>query len=439
MIKKYAFIVSKNPSEWVSCQSIVSNLSQAYQSILKKEEYQIFYLKHSANTFDCYQLSKNILEFRPLEIIYIDHKPSAASFINSLLSVYNKVALPQFTIHVYGDFTLTLEDWSRLEKDVTKLDIKFICASEKQKQLLSQLFTSDNKNLIDVTPFPVCQKTFIYNEKIRQEGRKKYSLTDDEFVFVYTGRISHQKNVTELIQSFLSMEKSLALQSKVRLILAGPFDDIGVPYLGLKTRQGSYQQKILGLLTLLDVNNSISYIGNLEVPDLQSLYNAGDCFVSISTHNDEDFGMSAAEALNCGLQVLLSDWAGYSSFYLGRSENGCDLVPVEFIEKKVIVNQSVLKKKMIIKVTEGKPDVSAREKLSKKSRDLYSTESVSSTLEKKLNTEKTQIQSFSLLWPRILATVTKNKMAPFRIEQGKYSDVYEMFYHPYWKQVDTNE
>ena len=48
--------------------------------------------------------------------------------------------------------------------------------------------------------------------------------------------------------------------------------------------------------------------------DLKTIYNACDCFVSLSTYHDEDYGMSVIEALSCGLPLVLSDWAGYSGF-----------------------------------------------------------------------------------------------------------------------------
>ncbi|MGZ3807168.1 MAG: glycosyltransferase, partial [Bacteriovorax sp.] len=61
-----------------------------------------------------------------------------------------------------------------------------------------------------------------------------------------------------------------------------------------------------------------------------------DMFISLSLYHDEDYGMSPAEAMACGLPTLLTDWGGYSSF--ASTAWPCQLVPVKITEFGLQIN-----------------------------------------------------------------------------------------------------
>jgi glycosyltransferase involved in cell wall biosynthesis len=429
MSEKYALVVSDELSKWVSCKSIVANLMKSYNSFLSENEYKVFHLGQDANLYDCYLVAKEIKQYSPTHIAFIDHRPSVAGFLQALTKSYVDKTLPNIIIHVYGDFILELGDWLKLSDDLSRMNIQLICASEKQKVLLESLFLSNSKNIVCMAPFPVDTSHFNYDQEKRLQGRKKYQILNEEFVFLYTGRISLQKNVIELVQSFISAKNTLGLSAK--LLLAGPFDDMGAPYLGLKSSHGSYQQQLVQLLSDLDENESVKYVGNHTTSSLPELYNVADCFVSTSTHNDEDFGMSPAEALICGLPLILTDWAGYSSFNFEEDEEICSLVPVNFEERSLRIDIVYLKKALLAHAL-AKVSLDKRKEISRVAALRYSIMSVGKRLRELLLNGGGRIESYDDKFYRAASTVNKNVKAPFSGDIGKFSDFYEQLYQPYW-------
>lgn len=193
---------------------------------------------------------------------------------------------------------------------------------------------------MEVIPFPLDPKNFFYCEKQRQTQRKKLNLLDDDIVFIYTGRLSQQKRISELIKSFncLPTEK----RKKSTLLLAGHFDDLSNPYLGEHKTRFLYESEIQEQIKIGKTKKSrIHYLGNIPTTELKSLYSCADYFVSLSTHHDEDFGMSPIESLFCGTKCILSDWGGYASFAI--NDKFCKLIPVRY--KKIKCLFSLMKSK----------------------------------------------------------------------------------------------
>jgi hypothetical protein len=113
-----------------------------------------------------------------------------------------------------------------------------------------------------------------------------------------------------------------SLCTEIKLVIAGEFDDIGVPYLRLDRLPLTMEFEFYNMLETFPekVKERILFLGNLNQEDLVKLYNGSDLYISLSTHNDEDFGMSPAEALCCGLPLVLTDWGGFKDFRNNLSE-----------------------------------------------------------------------------------------------------------------------
>jgi glycosyltransferase involved in cell wall biosynthesis len=82
------------------------------------------------------------------------------------------------------------------------------------------------------------------------------------------------------------------------------------------------------------------YLGTKTAEELNRLYNAGDVFLSLSVHHDEDFGMSPAEALLAGSPAILSRWGGYAAF----ESAACRVVPVSLRGGQARLDQEGLRK-----------------------------------------------------------------------------------------------
>jgi len=251
-----------------------------------------------------------------------------------------KQNLPPIVIHVFGDFTLQGGEWRALERFINDGKIKFVCASDRQVKMISQ-FIDKPEQYVDKCPFPTDEKAFTYDPTLRLKGRKLLGVKD-EFTFLYTGRLSTQKNILLMIREFARF--AYTSKKKVKLFIAGEFDDIAAPFFNLNAVNGYYQSCFMHELSSLppNIRSKIVYLGIKEQNELSMYYNACDAFLSLSLHHDEDYGMSVAEALFTGSPCLLTDWAGFNSFKLENMP--VELVPTSITKSGLVVKSTDIQK-----------------------------------------------------------------------------------------------
>lgn len=332
---KLLLIKSQDESSWGSCKVISPNLHELYlqltnhqiewfsvpQEIIKSE----LASKHSSIE----KLKNKIIEWKPERIIFIDHLPVPSSVLGHLSLHMQLSKLPPLIFHIYGDFTYFASEWLFLNNELRDHQICFIVASDSQKRLVN-FFLEDSKSSVHKLCFPVNEDDYFYSLKERNETREELKLGRDDFMILYSGRISLQKNVDTLIRRFAD-EK--AKNSNLKLYIAGAFDDVGADFLGYSTFHGYMFHKMQLLLQSLnpEIKNDIHFLGHQSKNNLRKLKAGADCFVSLSLYHDEDYGMSPAEALSTGLPSLLTDWGGYNSF-ANSNKWICDLVNVDITE-----------------------------------------------------------------------------------------------------------
>lgn len=418
---KIAIIRGRDIASWASCQTIISGLEILYRQSTFKESLTLFSCDHKATLSELVLLAQEIALDKPEKIILLDYLPSPGKIITAITMAYRDQPIPPIVCHLYGDFILRIGDWRDLvEKKL--LNIKLLCASRAQAGLVQKVFGHD-QNLISVFPFPVEKNLFNFSPSTRDQERKRLGI-ENNFVFLYAGRLSVQKNVLELIKAFKSFQEKFGSQAK--LLLAGPFDDLGVPYLGESYLSGYYQQLIVREVGL---DNSIKYVGNLSLNDLGSIMNAADCFISLSTHNDEDFGMAPLQALCTGLPAILSRWGGYADFSSDDSDTVA-LIPVKFNDMKPEPDYTYLQKIMFQMVQRGNQNTS-RKRFAEMYNQKYSTDHLTSRLNSLLVSRGGTIQVEESLFYRTVA-VLENSIAPFRSRGSRYTPLYEALYASYW-------
>jgi glycosyltransferase involved in cell wall biosynthesis len=322
--KKTILLYSFETSDWASCRKIVSNLIASYSLALD----DIIHLDFSRlqNERSLLTLTETILAHHPERIIFADHQPHPADLLAYLL-----VHLPRSTeiiVHAYGDFLFPYpEKWLKLNKSLIHRPLKVISASDRHASMLGQFF---HQAPITTCPFPVDTKSFCF-EPAARTSKRLHLKVQNQFCWLYTGRLSQQKNILPLIESFARyLERS---ERNDQLWLAGPFDSMGVPYLNILPMDHEFYYDYQKLLRRLSpkAQSNIRYLGILYNEELNQLYSAADGFVSLSTHNDEDYGMAVAEALSTGLPCVLTDWAGYSDFRK-YAPTTTALIRVKFVE-----------------------------------------------------------------------------------------------------------
>lgn len=429
---KIAIIRSEESANWRSCVSISSNLLSSYRLSLGKK-LQLFYFKKNDSNLSLNSLALSVISEKFTHVVFIDHIPHPYPIIRALAQQSGPTSSINIIIHVFGDFILNAREWLAIEDDLKKFKVRFICASEKQQELIGKLLHK-SKASSDVCPFSVDNGIYFFDLKLREKIRKINNIQKKEVVFLYSGRLSYQKNIHELLKSYLIFCQNSKIQS--RLLLCGPYDEMGVPYLGIQQFPQKYykliDEAIIKTNVLIKGTGVVEYLGDLALDRLNEIYNLSDVFVSLSTHNDEDYGMSPAEALCTGLPLILTRWGGYSSFK--KVNNQCDLIAV-----KISINEFIIDCNKVALAMKNSCDYffnnsKSRNSLSLINQKSFSIEAVSKLLLQQLPKPYSRFKGFSCELVEIQATKNIGQL-PFakKIQSIHFNDLYIKLYNDYAK------
>jgi glycosyltransferase involved in cell wall biosynthesis len=431
---RIGLIHSSINSPWMSCQTITQNLIKTYSALECATELASFYLDIDQTDFEVLTLAKNLLKFKPDKIVIIDHLPHPGKLIELLTPLYESAGevLPELIIHIFGDFTLYSKEWLKIESSLINYKVKFICASDRQADLIKKFLNKSNGNIYK-SPFPVDCTNFYYDKTLYNKIRKLNDLKD-EVVFVYTGRLSIQKNIIELVKIFSTFVEMTNANAK--LYIAGSFDELGIPFIGYRFGKEKYEYTCLKSISEVNEKSTqgkiVEYVGNLDENNLQHLYNISDIFISLSVHNDEDYGMSPAEALCTGLPALLTNWAGYASFKNVNEENHCSLISTNIGDGKIEFNKSELIYEMI-SLSEKKDLLSEKRlQLSKINQGALSINSCTQIINDILKAPAPRFPGFSAMMQHLELAFLRPD-SPFGITnvQFSYTDLYNEIYNAY--------
>jgi len=162
---------------------------------------------------------------------------------------------------------------------MSKASYTIIPTKKTQDKLMSYNLISNYQIIptgIDVNSF---NPNNINVEK-KIEIRQKLNLSKDDFVFLYLGRISQEKSIEVLVESFNNLKNIHA-----KLIIVGD---------GLS---------LANLKEIAENNPNIIFVGKVSQEEVKYYYNIADCFLNASS--SETQGLTYIEALASGLPVIL--------------------------------------------------------------------------------------------------------------------------------------
>lgn len=324
---KVALVYSFEESEWFSCTVINKNLRKAYMELFGEEN--LVHINYKRNRQVSISDLKKISSENVEKIIFIDHKPTPIDFLKELKNLeQEKKDSKEYIIHVFGDYPLYLTEWRSVNELLLGKKVKYICASEKQRKYIQKYMVQ--KEIVFVSPFPVDPRHFNYDARNRVKLRSELGIKPNEKVMIYTGRLSYQKRISELVDLFLCSIKKEKISKDNKLLIIGKYDLLGLQYLSYSQIYGEYFRSVDKILRKYPgLEDHVIFYGEVENEKLNDYYNLADYYVSLSTYHDEDYGMSVAESLCSGLPALLTNWAGYSSFQIQSNRDYCELIPVE--------------------------------------------------------------------------------------------------------------
>lgn len=298
-------------------------------------------------------MAEKIKTEKPDRLVFLEHFPLPPVFLTQLKIYLKNSEFPQIFIHVYGDFTYFSKEWTKFLSTAEELRIHFITASDAQKRLMQYFLPSHAT--VDKCIFPLESNDYYYDESLREKCRKLHNVAEDEIVYIYTGRISLQKNVDSLLNEFISLSKKHP-EKKCRLWIVGGFDDSGAEVFGVKTFEGYLYSKFQRILerTPEAIRNRITFFGQRPKKELHELLCGADAFCSLSLFHDDDFGMAPAEALATGLPAYLTAWGGYSSFRSPDEKWDCELLDVSITHLGHNISMGRFRKAFIEGVPTGK-------------------------------------------------------------------------------------
>ena len=183
---------------------------------------------------------------------------------------------------------------------------EFILANKLTESIKLKVLGNGSSNGIDTVYFDKT-KEVLKNVDVLKE---KYRLTQEDFIYIFIGRIVKDKGINELLSAF---DKLCQSEKNVKLLLVGPYEDHLDPISEASRR-------------ILKRNKNIIETGYQE--DVRSFLAVSDCLVFPSYR--EGFPNVVMQAGAMGLPSIVSDINGCNEI-IQAGVNGL-IIPVKDIE-----------------------------------------------------------------------------------------------------------
>ena len=128
--------------------------------------------------------------------------------------------------------------------------------------------------------------------KDRENQRGLLGIAPDDVVFVYSGRITKEKGVFELVEAYMGLADSTDIPTKLLIV--------GKSWFGNSTDADPYADK---LKTMCGGRNDIIFTGFVRPVDMPGVLSAADVAVILSRW-EEPFGLVVLEAMAADLMVI---------------------------------------------------------------------------------------------------------------------------------------
>jgi len=232
------------------------------QKILKEEKYETV-IVHTTLASMCVRLAAKFLKDKP-KIIYMCH----GYLFTDKFSVKNKIYL-------------------LLEKFVANITDKLIVMNSADLKIANKYKLGKNIFFTDGVGIDLNKFQFNDNENDKKRYREKFSLGQDDIIFLNVAEFSKRKNQRELIFAWSKIDNP-----KIKLVFAGV---------------GKELEKCKKLVKKLNIEENVYFLGYIK--NIYELYVAADYYISSS--KSEGMPFSVLEAASTGLPLVLSNKKGH--------------------------------------------------------------------------------------------------------------------------------
>jgi glycosyltransferase involved in cell wall biosynthesis len=234
-------------------------------------------------------LARNIRNF---DII---HLHNFRSYQNNIVCTYSKRYDIPYVLQAHGSIPRIMEK-QKLKKlydlvwgyKLLRNASKLLALTNNEKDQYIEMYIND-KN-IELIPNGIDFSAFITLPN-RNEFRKKYSLTSDEKLILFLGRIHKIKGLDILLESFSEL---CVVIDNIKLVIVGFDDGFLIPF-------KSNVEK-------LNLTSKVLFTGPLFGLDKLSAY--VDCDVYVLPSSYDTFPITVIEAFACSIPVIVTDRCG---------------------------------------------------------------------------------------------------------------------------------
>lgn len=218
---------------------------------------------------------KERIKNKKYDFILVEH---SMRVYNSLMDFDNLI----YHLHCNIDDERYRPKW--LAKKIIEKSYCTLSVSKFAANALNKIEQSEkNKVLYNCVDFSVFNLENV-DHKFIEEFKKKNNIKENDFSFIYSGRVCPKKGVLQLVKAFRKLRKKY---DNVKLII------IGRPDFG-KEGETAYTQKIRKISE--DIKDDIIFTGFVKHDDIPTVLSIGDCAVIPSIY-EEAFGVVAIEAM----------------------------------------------------------------------------------------------------------------------------------------------
>lgn len=269
--------------------------SQSYRYIFQR----LYYLNKCSKILKKNDFDKVILENHPTQYLALKWRKNYLKYSG------------RYYYHCHNEFPGTYGC-----SEIIKSTKKIICVSNFIANSIANLMNmpSDKfivlRNCIDVKRF---SNELNFDEK--RKLKEKYGIKDNEKILLFTGRITPEKGVKELVESL----KNVSNQNYKLLILGSALNE-------LKTKT-KYQEEIENIVQT--ISSKVIFTGFIKYEEINKFYSIADIAVLPSIW-DDPAPLTVIESLVSGLPIITTNSGGIPEYATNGSaiiiERNKDLV-----------------------------------------------------------------------------------------------------------------
>lgn len=227
------------------------------------------------------------------------------------MDIKKKLGIPlAITFHTLGLMKnlVARSDEERESSERIKIELQLVQEADRvistgqtDAQYIRYLYDGDPKRIVILTP-GVDLKLFKPSDKIA--AKKAIGAKHDEKLILFVGRIEPLKGVDVLLYALKILLSNYSGYRVCVWIVGGDISQA----VKLWPKE---LKKLSEIREVLRISASVKFVGRKEQRELPTYYNAADLLVMPSHY--ESFGITAVEAMACGVPVITTDVTGVSN------------------------------------------------------------------------------------------------------------------------------